>query len=221
MKPLSKSAVVLFTVVNLAVYVGLAAWGWGGWWALMAHPARAAAVIVIVAASVASVFTGGNLSSGRREDTRNRWVFVPFLVIGLLTGWLPAYTDRVDFGTIDGDTVRYAGLALFVVGIILRMVPVFVLGRRFSGFVAIQEGHQLETHGVYGVIRHPSYLGLMLGLFGWSLVFRSAPGILLSLLLVPPLIARIRSEEALLASEFGQPYEDYRRRTWRLVPFVY
>ncbi len=221
MKPSPKWAVALFTVVNLAVYIGLAAWGWGGWASLMAHPARAAAVLVTVAASVVAPLADGNLSSGRREDTRNRWVLVPFLVIGLLTGWLPAYTDRVDFGTIDGDVTRYIGLALFVVGIVLRILPVFVLGRRFSGFVAIQEGHQLETHGVYGVIRHPSYLGLLLGLFGWSLVFRSIPGLVLSLLLVPPLIARISSEEALLASEFGQQYEEYRRRTWRLVPFVY
>lgn len=221
MKPLPKWVAVLFTVVNLTVYLGLAAWGWGGWAALMAHPARAAAVIVIVAASVSALFTRGNLSSGRREDTRNRWVLVPFIGIGLLTGWLPAYTDRVDFGTIDGDITRYTGLALFVVGIVLRIVPVFVLGPRFSGFVAIQEGHQLETRGIYGVIRHPSYLGFLIGLLGWSLVFRSIPGVVLSLLLVPPLIARISSEETLLASEFGQPYEEYRRRTWRLVPFVY
>ncbi|MHB1561062.1 MAG: methyltransferase family protein [Isosphaeraceae bacterium] len=221
MKPSPKWAVALFTVVNLAAYIGLAAWGWGGWAALMAHPARAAAVFVTVVASVVALFTRGNLSSGRREDTRNRWVFVPFVAIGLLTGWLPAYTDRVDFGTIDGDVTRYVGLALFVVGIILRMVPVFVLGRRFSGFVAIQEGHQLETRGIYGVIRHPSYLGFLIGLLGWSLVFRSIPGVVLSLFLIPPLIARISSEEALLASEFGQPYEEYRQRTWRLVPFVY
>ena len=171
--------------------------------------------------SVAALFTRGNLSSGRREDTRNRWVILPFLVLGLVPGWLPAYTDRRDLWTIDGDAVRYLGLALFVVGSVLRVGAVFVLGRRFSGLVAIQEGHELVTGGLYRVIRHPSYLGLLLGQLGWVLVFRSAIGVLVALLLLPPLVARMNSEEALLQSEFGERYADYRRHTWRLVPFLY
>src|SRR5262249_27464846 len=124
-------------------------------------------------------------------------------------------------GTIDGDAVRYIGLAVFVVGGVLRMAPVFVLGRRFSGLVAIQEGHELETGGLYRVIRHPSYLGLLLGLLGWTLGFRSAMGVLVSLVFVPLLVARMNSEEALLESEFGERYAQYRRRTWRLLPFLY
>jgi protein-S-isoprenylcysteine O-methyltransferase Ste14 len=39
--------------------------------------------------------------------------------------------------------------------------------------------------------------------------------------MIPPLIARIRSEEALLHSAFGVEYEAYRARTWRLIPGVY
>jgi protein-S-isoprenylcysteine O-methyltransferase Ste14 len=187
----------------------------------MAHPARAGAVVAMAVLSIIAMFTKGNISSGRREDTGNRWVFLPFLVLGFLLAWLPAYTDRHDFATIDGDAVRYAGLVLFVVGSVLRMVPVFVLGRRLSGLVAIQEGHELETGGLYRFIRHPSYLGFLLGLFGWDLVFRSVIGLLVSLLMVPPLVARMNSEEALLESEFGERYADYRRRTWRLIPFVY
>lgn len=166
------------------------------------------------------MFTSGNISSGRREDATHRWVLLPFLVLGFLLAWLPAYTDRHDIWVLDGDAVRYLGLALFVVGSVLRVGAVFVLGRLFSGLVAIQEGHELVTGGLYGVIRHPSYLGL-LGVFGWSLVFRSAIGVLVSLLLLPPLAARMNSEEALLASEFGERYAAYRRRTWRLLPFVY
>src|SRR5947209_12991788 len=41
------------------------------------------------------------------------------------------------------------------------MGPVFVLGRRFSGLVAIRPSHELVTGGVYGVIGHRSYLGLI------------------------------------------------------------
>jgi protein-S-isoprenylcysteine O-methyltransferase Ste14 len=216
-----KWGMMLVTAGSLVLYIGLAIWGWGGWSAFMAHPARAGVAIATALISVAAMFTSGNISSGQREDTRNRWIFVPFLVLGFVVAWLPAYTDRREFWTIDGDAVRYLGLVLYVVGSVLRVGAVFVLGRRFSGLVAIQEGHELETGSLYRVIRHPSYLGLLLGLFGWALVFRSVIGVLLSLLLIPPLVARMNSEEALLESEFGERYADYRRRTWRLVPFVY
>src|SRR5262249_24570920 len=101
MKPLPKWGMVLLTEASLALYTGLAVWGWGGWAAFMAHPARAGAVVAMVVLSVAAMFTSGNLSSGQREDTRNRWVLLPFVVLGFLLAWLPAYTDRHDIWTID------------------------------------------------------------------------------------------------------------------------
>lgn len=73
-----------------------------------------------------------------------------------------------------------------------------MLGRRFSGLAAIQRGHTLVTSGVSGVIPHPSYLGLLVNSVGWALAFRSEVGVLLTALLVPPLLARIRAEERLL-----------------------
>ena len=96
-----------------------------------------------------------------------------------------------------------------------------MLGRRFSGLVAIQPGHTLVTSGAYGVIRHPSYLGLLVNSLGWALAFRSGVGILLTVLLVPPLLARIHAEERLLQAQFGGEYDAYRRRTSRLIPGLY
>jgi protein-S-isoprenylcysteine O-methyltransferase Ste14 len=221
MKPLPKWGMALVTAASAGLYIGLAIWGWNGWSAFMASPARAGAAVATVAISFAAMFTSGNITSGRREDTKNRWIFVPFVIVGLTLGWLPAYTDRREIWTLGGDAVRYLGLLLYISGCILRVAPVVVLGRRFSGLVAIQEGHELVTDGLYRVIRHPSYLGLLLLVFGWALVFRSAIGLLVSLLLVPILIARMNSEEALLESEFGEPYREYRGRTWRLLPFLY
>ncbi|OWJ65821.1 methyltransferase family protein [Inquilinus limosus] len=211
----------LAAVLGTVVYLGLAVLGWGGVAAFFAHPARIALVVVTVVLTVASLFTGGNLSGGEREDRGNRWVLAAFTGLGLLAAYVPAWTDRMEVWTLDGDTVRWLGVALFVVGGAARLWPVFVLGRRFSGLVAIQPGHRLVTGGIYGVIRHPSYLGLMIGALGWALAFRSVPGVVLALLNLVPLVARIRSEERLLADQFGAEYEAYRARTWRLVPGVY
>ena len=116
---------------------------------------------------------------------------------------------------------RWLGVVLFSVGGALRIWPVFVLGRRFSGLVAIQPGHELVTVGVYRVIRHPSYLGLLVSSLGWVLAFRSAVGVLLAALLVPPLLARTRAEEALLRVQFGSNYAAYCSRTSRLIAGLY
>ena len=165
---------------------------------------------VLFALSILSFFAGGNLNAGVREDRGNRWVIAVFGVIGFLNAYLPAYTDRKDLWTIDGDTIRWLGVALFAAGGALRIWPVFVLGHRFSGLVAIQPGHTLVTRGIYGVIRHPSYLGLLINSLGWSLAFRSGVGVLLTALLIPPLLARINAEENLLHSQFGDEYDAYR-----------
>jgi len=142
-------------------------------------------------------------------------------VIGLAWAYLPAYTDRIGFWTLDGDSLRWFGVVLYAAGGILRIWPVFVLGRRFSGLVAIQSRHSLVTTGIYSVIRHPSYLGALVFMLGSALVFRSGVGILLAAAILVPVLARIASEETLLQSQFGAEYDAYRARTWRLVPFVY
>jgi protein-S-isoprenylcysteine O-methyltransferase Ste14 len=212
---------VFITIVGTLGYLGLAVLGWGGFAAFFSHPARIALTVIVFLMAGAALFTRGSLSSGEREDRGNRWVLVAFGVIGLLAAYLPAYTHRIDVWTIDGDTVRWIGVALFVAGGVLRIWPVFVLGHRFSGLVAIQPGHTLVTTGIYNVIRHPSYLGLIVNSLGWALAFRSGVGVLLTVLTIVPLVARMNAEEALLRSQFGDEYEAYRARTSRLIPGVY
>lgn len=195
--------------------------GRGGVAAFFGYPPLTAIAVVLLALGTAALFTEGNISSGEREDRSNRWVLPVFGVLGLLMGYLPAYADRMDFWTFGGEGVRWLGVVLFAIGGVLRLWPVFVLGRRFSGLVAIQPGHRLVTTGIYRTIRNPSYLGLLINSVGWSLAFRSGVGLLLTLLFLPALIARIRSEEALLRLQFGAEYDAYRARTWRLVPGIY
>jgi len=211
----------LFTLVVTLAYLGLAILGWGGFAAFFSHPPLIALTIVFFVLVGVALFSGGNLSSGEREDRGNRWVLAAFGLIGLLMAYLPAYTDRKEFWTLDGDAIRWIGVALFAAGGVMRIWPVFVLGHRFSGLVAIQPGHTLVTSGVYGVIRHPSYLGLLVSSLGWALAFRSGVGVLLTALMIPPLVARMRAEEALLHTQFGGEYDAYCRRMSRLIPGVY
>lgn len=210
-----------FTTLSIVVYLALGVAGEGGLAAYVGRPPLIALALVTIALGAASLFTRGNVSSGVREDRGNRWVLVALTVIGFALGYFPALTDRLDVLSFGGETVRWLGVALYVVGGVLRVAPVFTLGERFSGLVAIQQGHTLVTDGLYRVIRNPSYLGLLVGSLGWAFAFRSGVGVFLVACLVPPLIARIHSEEALLAEHFGAQYNAYRARTWRLIPGLY
>ena len=142
-------------VAGSLAYLGLAALGLGGVSEFLSHPALIATVVVFAVLTIASLFSGGNLSPGEREDRGNRWLLVAFAVVGLLSAFLPAYFDRLDVWTIDGELTRWIGVALLAAGGTLRLWPVFVLGNRFSGLVAIQPGHALVTEGIYGTIRNP------------------------------------------------------------------
>jgi hypothetical protein len=134
---------MLITIVGTLAYLGLAVLGWGGFAPFFSHlPLIALAMTTLVLSGVA-VFSGGNLSPGVREDRANRWVIVAFGLVGLLDAYLPAYTDREEFWTLDWDAIRWVGVVLFAAGGALRIWPVFVLGHRFSGLVAIQHGHTL------------------------------------------------------------------------------
>ena len=210
-----------FAIVSTLAYLGLAIWGMGGFAAYFSHGSLLVIALSTLVMTVVSLFSEVNLSSGEREDRANRWVLPAFGVIGVLSGFLPAYTDRIDFWTFGGEGVRWFGALLFIVGGALRLWPVFVLGKRFSGLVAIQPGHRLVTEGIYRNLRNPSYLGMMVIAVGWALAFRSSVGLLLAALTLIPLIARIHSEEALLRAQFGSEYEAYCARSWRLIPGLY
>ncbi len=221
-KVLSKFKTLITVFMAFVIQFGLVILGWDGWSVFWEHPAFQVLFWVSVGLGVLSIFSGSSgLSSGEKEDKGNRWVLGAFTVIALLMSYLSAYTDRIGFWTFDGDTLRWVGVVLCAAGGVLRILPVFLLKERFSGLVAIQAGHKLETHGIYGFIRNPSYLGMLISSLGWVLAFRSGVGVILTFALLIPLVPRIRAEERLLREQFGAEYEAYCERTWRLVQWIY
>jgi protein-S-isoprenylcysteine O-methyltransferase Ste14 len=218
MTPIVRAASVL---VSTVIYLGVAIACRGGTNAFFAEPALVALVIATLFAAVAALFVGGNLSPGIKEDRGNRWVLPIFAAVGVLSAALPPWADGAGVWLLDGESVRWIGVILYAVGLGLRLWPVYVLGNRFSGLVAIQPGHSLVTTGIYRAIRNPSYLGLLAAQLGWGMAFNTWVGVLLSAALLPPLIARMHAEERLLREQFGDEYATYYASTWRLMPWVY
>ncbi len=113
-------------------------------------------------------------------------------------------------------------LAILILGLAVRAVAVFNLGKAFSANVAITAGQRLQRSGLYRLVRHPSYFGLELIFLGLAL--HSRTWACLAVVLIPPTLAlvyRIHVEEAALRLAFGAEYEDYSRTTKRLIPGIY
>lgn len=116
----------------------------------------------------------------------------------------------------------FVGICLMLLGIALRWYSVAVLGKYFTFDVAIHSGQVLIEAGPYRYIRHPSYSGALLSLFGFGLSLGNWVGLAASLSCLGFAYAyRIPIEESALTSALGETYRQYQKRTWRLVPFLF
>ena len=116
----------------------------------------------------------------------------------------------------------FAGVGLFVAGLLLRWWAIITLGRFFTMDVTIEKDHELVERGPFHMVRHPSYTGVLLAFAGLALTLGNWAALLV--ILVPigaAFIHRMNVEENALSSALGPQYTDYMRRTKRLVPFIY
>ena len=134
--------------VSTLCYPGLAILGSGGFAAFFSHPALIALAIITCFLSGAWLLSSGNANPGEREDRANRWVLVVFGLTGLLDAYLPAYTDRTGFWTMDVEAIRWLGVVLFAGGGALRIWPVFMLGHRPAAGRAYSRGRRAAAHAV-------------------------------------------------------------------------
>ena len=123
--------------------------------------------------------------------------------------------------------LRPAVLALLALGMLagvaLRYWSMLTLGEYFTRTLTVLADHAVVQIGPYRLVRHPGYLAqLIVFTTGSALLSLNAwVPILVGCVLLAAYTHRIRAEETMLASQLGAEYEEYRSRTWRLVPGVY
>ncbi len=118
--------------------------------------------------------------------------------------------------------MRALALGIFAAGLAIRWTAIVQLGRSFSVNVAIRADHTLHRTGLFAIVRHPSYTGMMI-LFA-AIGIRTGNWIAIGLVLIPTAAAvlyRIHVEETALARAFGTEYGEYSRATKRLIPGLY
>ena len=143
-----------------------------------------------------------------------------FVLLGiLLVVSLPSLARLAPRSLADWLLIGFGGAAMVAAGGVV-IAGLRGLGAGLTPMPRPREGAVLVEHGVYAVVRHPIYAGLVLGSLGWSAVTRSLLAAGVALLLGIYFDIKSRREEAWLAERYPG-YDGYRSRTRRFVPFIY
>ena len=215
-------ATAALSLVVTAVDVLLLALAMGGFGAVLAHPRAIALIAVWAVTGMVLAFRRPVRSSDIVEVAAEpRFLLLGLALVPLLLPAIAAWGERQALWPLPGgEGLRWTGVAVATLGLVLRIASMAQLGPRFSPLVAMQREHALETRGLYARIRHPGYAGAGLAALGAVMAFGSALG-LAPLALFGVLIAgRVRREEALMEARFGEEWRDYRVRTGALVPRI-
>ena len=95
-----------------------------------------------------------------------------------------------------------------------------MLGKNWSLSVQKKENHELIQAGIYKVVRHPIYTGLLFLFTGNAIIAGDYRAIIAVAIVFIHVWFKLLKEEKLLTEVFGSHYTDYKQRTKALIPFV-
>ncbi len=116
--------------------------------------------------------------------------------------------------------IGWIAAVVTIIGVVIAIWARVNLGRNWSSKPAVKENHELVTTGPYAYVRHPVYTGVILMAFGIAItgsIFGIGAFIIASFFY----ILRIGKEEKIMQEIFPNEYPEYRKRTKRLIPFVW
>jgi len=130
---------------------------------------------------------------------------------------LPGFTLRL----LPASALLLAvGIGFELAGVALAVAARRSLGRNWSREVRIAVGHELVQSGPYACIRHPIYTGAILISCGLAIQSGLVSALVGIAVLVLAYLRKIGQEERMLGSAFGAAFDQYRARSWALIPFL-
>ena len=154
-------------------------------------------------------------AKAERLDRRARWgIVLEGLAYSLI--WQTRFWEREPHAWRTTLSIVFLALAAT-----LSWSSARTLGRQWRFDAGLNADHQLVTSGAYRFVRHPIYTSMLCMLLGTG--FMVAPMVLLAISTVIFIIGteiRVRIEDKLLASHFGERFRDYQDRVGAYIPFV-
>ncbi len=114
------------------------------------------------------------------------------------------------------------GLLVEAAGVFLGLWAIYVAGiHNVNVAPKPKPGGVLITHGPYHIVRHPMYLAQVVAVIPLVVQFYTPVRLAVLLVLMITLLLKINYEEKGLIGQFGQAYEDYRKKSYRVLPYLY
>ncbi|KAA5536495.1 isoprenylcysteine carboxylmethyltransferase family protein [Taibaiella lutea] len=158
-----------------------------------------------------------DLQNEDRNSLRMIW-----MTILISTSFAILITQRSSFPIINNNVIFYIGLAIILSGVILRLLVIRSMGAMFTVDVTIRKEHKLKTDGFFKIVRHPSYFASLLSFIGFGLSLNNWLSLAVVFIMIFMAFSRrIQIEENVLINQFGDAYLDYKKRTKRIIPFIY
>jgi protein-S-isoprenylcysteine O-methyltransferase Ste14 len=147
---------------------------------------------------------------------------IPPIIFEYLVRIHPELINGVgDYSSIQ-PIIGYLGCIVLGLGITIRVIAVTTLRKQFTTKVTISDNQKMVDTGIYGIIRHPAYLGHLLSLLGIGIILGNWIGLLLLIILpFAGIYYRITVEERALLLHFGLAYNTYIGRTKKLIPGIW
>ncbi|KAF7405541.1 hypothetical protein HZH66_004447 [Vespula vulgaris] len=144
--------------------------------------------------------------------------------IAACSSWIEFVIERYYFPEMKmASSVSYIGLTLSTLGELLRKSAMFTAKHNFNHIVqsAKKRNHELITHGIYGIFRHPSYVGWFYWAIGTQLILQN-PFCVLAYTVASWRFFhdRILIEEITLLNFFGEAYAEYQGKVPTGLPFI-
>ncbi len=156
-----------------------------------------------------------------REPSRGRgtvWVAIQGVLFVVFFGVFLLSDPIADFSGLVA--VRIVGVLVAVAGSGLSVWAVRLHGPELSPYPAPVPGTQVITTGVYGIVRHPMYGGIVLFSLGTGLAYAKPWVLLTAALFLVFFAAKSKHEEQLLV-DFFEDYAPYQATVrWRIIPFI-
>jgi protein-S-isoprenylcysteine O-methyltransferase Ste14 len=185
-------------------------------------PTVLAFVLAVCFFAIEPLFRRGQAAKSLERTAADKGSSTLIVVLFCIVVILPPLLNFLQVGPIQSSGVRWLGLLLMVFGLGLRFWSMRVLGEYYTRTLRVTEKQAIVMQGPYRVIRHPGYLGTICVWIGFALAVGNwVATLILVVLLFGVYGYRIRLEEAMLVERFGNEYQEYRKQTWRLVPFIY
>ena len=193
-----------------------------GWFLLLTGILYAVGIAIDGYVRKEEFWKSGRAGSYQLEERSDRSFWL--ITLGLLAVFYLSPLEYLYFATFHPRTawIESIGVGLVLFGSTLFVWARRTLGRHYSGHVSVKKEQELVQSGPYLIVRHPAYSGYLFMALGLALGYSSLLGFVSTLLiLLPATIYRIRVEDRLLAEHFGTQFEEYARRTKRLLPGIW